>query len=220
MRPAVLYGNGAVAAVLHQYLIRDTDVQVHAFTVDREYIHEQTLSGLPVVPFDEVAERFPPSEHDMMIAVGYVRTNRLRAERFAQAKQMGYHLFSYLSPKASIWAGMSLPDNCRIGDFVSIAPFSQIGEDVYISTGAIIGHHVVIKDHCFISSGTRIGGHVTIESYCFIGLNATIRNRVRIGESSVIGAGALILSDTEAKGVYMAKPAEKLPINSDQINLG
>jgi sugar O-acyltransferase (sialic acid O-acetyltransferase NeuD family) len=220
MKQAVLFGNSAVAAVMHQYLIRDTDVQVRAFTVDREFIQEQTLSGLPVVPFDEVVELFPPAEHAMMIAVGYVRGNHLRAERCAQARQMGYRLFSYVSPKASIWEGMAVPDNCRIGDFASIAPFSHIGEDVYISTGACIGHHVVIKDHCFISSGVRIGGYSTIEPYTFIGLNATVRNRIHIARSCVIGAGAVILSDTQEKGVYIASPAEKLIIQSDEFNLG
>lgn len=61
------------------------------------------------------------------------------------------------------------------------------------------------------------GGSVTVEPYCFIGLNATIRNKIRIASHCYIGAGAVILQDTKEREVYMARPAELLPISSDDL---
>jgi hypothetical protein len=47
-----------------------------------------------------------------------------------------------------------------------------------------------------------------------------VRDRLTIGEASVIGAGSVILEDTVARGVYLAKTADRLPISSDELPLG
>jgi sugar O-acyltransferase (sialic acid O-acetyltransferase NeuD family) len=218
MEKLILFGNGAVAEVLFHQLSRDTGYQIVAFTVDRHLICERTFHGLPLAPWDEISERYPAVDHRMLIAVGYVHVNRLRAERFREAKAMGYRLISYVSPKASLWDGFILGENCRLNDNVLIQPYTRIGDNVFIGSETIIGHHSVIEDHCHLSASVRIAGQVTVEPYCYIGINATIRNKVTIASSCVIGAGAVILSDTVEKGVYMARPADLLPISSDQLS--
>jgi sugar O-acyltransferase (sialic acid O-acetyltransferase NeuD family) len=220
MEKLILYGNGSVAEVLHYQFSRETDYRIVAFTVDRHLIREETFRGLPLIPWDEIAERHPPADHRMMIAVGYVQVNRLRAERFREAKAMGYRLVSYVSPKASIWDGFVLGENCRINESAKIQPYARIGDNVFIGSDTLVGHHSVIKDHCHLSASVKIAGHVTVEPYCYIGINATIRNKVVIAPGCVIGAGAVILSDTVEKGVYMSHPADRLPISSDQLSPG
>ncbi len=220
MEKLILYGNGSVAEVLHYQFSRDTDYRIVAFTVDRDLIREESFHGLPLVPWDEIAARYPPADHRMMIAVGYVQVNRLRAERYREAKEMGYRLVSYVSPKASIWDGFILGENCRINENARIQPFARIGDDVFIGGDSLIGHHSVIKDHCYLSASVKIAGHVTVEPYSYIGINATIRNKVVIARACVIGAGAVILGDTVEKGVYMSQPADLLPIGSNQLSPG
>lgn len=56
-----------------------------------------------------------------------------------------------------------------------------------------------------------------LEPYCYVGINATVRDKVRIAPSCIIGAGAVILNDTVEKGVYIARPADLLPITSDKL---
>lgn len=218
METLILYGNGSVAEVLHYQFSRGADYQIVAFTVDRHLIREESFHDLPLVPWDEITSRYPPADHRMMIAVGYVRVNRLRAERFLEAKEMGYRMVSYVSPNASVWDGFLLGENCRIGDNAKIQPYVCIGDNVSIGSDALIGHHSVIKGHCHLSASVRIAGYVTVEPYCYIGINATIRNKVTIAPACVIGAGAIILGDTVEKGVYISRPADLLPISSDRLS--
>lgn len=217
MEKLILYGTGSVAEVLHYQFDRDADYQVVAFTVDRHLVQGSSFHDLPLIPWDEIAARYPPADHRMMIAVGFLRVNRLRAERFREAKEMGYRMVSYISPKASIWEGFLVGENCRIGEYAKIEPYTRIGDNVFIGSDTLIGHHSVIKDHCHLSASVRIAGHVTVEPYCYIGINATIRDKVTIAPSCVIGAGAVILGNTVEKGVYMSHPADLLPINSDRL---
>jgi sugar O-acyltransferase (sialic acid O-acetyltransferase NeuD family) len=199
--------------------VRYSQYEVGGFCVDREFLHEETLLGLPVAPFDEVESIFPPSQFDMLIAIGYVAMNRLRAQRYAQAKEKRYRLVNFVSPNTIIYPGMTMGDNCQISHNCTIFQDVTLGNDVTIGANSVIGHDVVIGDHCFISSAVAIAGGVTIEPYCFVGTNATVRNRITIATESVIGAGAVLLEDTEPCSVHVGQAAEVLPITSRELSV-
>lgn len=220
MEKVVLFGTGAQARDLYLMLTHDSPFDVVAFAVDREYRKEEALLGLPVIAFDEVETFFPPSEVVMHIAVGYLRLNRLRAERCADAKAKGYRLISYVSPRATTWPGLAIGENCVIAPNCTVYGSCTIGDDVVIGTGCIVPHNTSIEDHCFIAAGVVFSGWVTVQPFCYIGSGAIIRNNVTIARESVIGAGAVILENTTERGVYMGKAADLLPLTSDQLPLG
>ncbi|OGW69519.1 MAG: hypothetical protein A3A88_11315 [Nitrospirae bacterium RIFCSPLOWO2_01_FULL_62_17] len=62
-----------------------------------------------------------------------------------------------------------------------------------------------------------ISGRVGVGSHCFIGVNATIRDGVTIAPECVIGAGALILKDTVAQGVYGVHGTEAAAFKSSKL---
>ena len=220
MKKVVLFGNGSVAQATYYFFLYDSQYEVSGFTVDREFIKEETLFGLPMIPFDQVESHFPPDKFDMHIAIGHVRVNQIRAQKYLKAKEIGYQLINYISSKAITWPGLVLGDNCKIGANSTINPFAALGNNVRIGTGCNVGHHTIIGDHVSLASHVAIAGNVTIEPYCLIGINATIRDRVKIARECVIGAGAVILQDTKPGEVYLGKPAELLPILSGQLPLG
>ena len=217
MKQVVLFGHGPVAEMAHYYLTHDSLYKVAAITVDRAHITGDEALGLPVVPFEDVQRLYPPAEFDMYIAIGYRRMNKLREEKYRQAKELGYELITYVSSKATTWPSSNIGDNCFIMEDVTIHPFVEIGNDITIWSGTLIGHGSVVGDHCFISGRTAIAGNVTIEPNCFFGMNSTIRDEVTIARESVIGAGAVILKDTQERGVYVAAGARLLPMPSDRI---
>lgn len=218
MTRLVLFGNGAVArTAYHDFTLYSSEYDVAGFSVNPDYLHEKTLLGLPVVPFDRVESVFPPDQFDMLIAVGYVATNRLRAERYSQAKEKGYRLVNFISPNAVTYPGLEIGDNCQISHNCTIFQGVRIGNDVMIGANSVIGHDVVIEDHCYLSSSVAISGSVTVGSYCFFGTNSTIRNRVHVAPETVVGAGAVVLEDTEECSVCMGRCAEILPITSREL---
>lgn len=217
MSKIVVFGIGQVAEVAHFYLTHDSPHEVVAFTVDRQFITDSRFHELPVVPFEEVEQHFPPQEYQMIVPVSYRKVNQLRAEKYRAAKAKGYHLISYVSSKATTWPGLSIGENCFIFENNVIQPFVKIGNNVILWSGNHIGHHSVIGDHCFLASHIVISGSVVVEPYTFIGVNATLRDGITIAPHCVIGAGALVLGDTEKAGVYVGKPAELIPRKSNEL---
>jgi sugar O-acyltransferase (sialic acid O-acetyltransferase NeuD family) len=217
--PLVLFGAGSAATTLCSQLRHGSDHEVVAFTVDRENCEEDELLGLPVAAFDEIADRYPPDEFCMMVAISFREVNRVRADCFQRAKGKGYRLLNYVSSDAVTGPDVVIGENCRIGSNCVIQPFTTLGDNVSVGDGSIIGHHSVVGDHCFIASGSTLGGEVEIGPYAFLGTGSIVRSSIRIARETVVGAGALILENTAERSVYMASPAEPLPVSSRDLPL-
>lgn len=217
MKKLVIFGTGQIAELAHYYFSTDSDYEVVAFTVDAAYLVEPEFFGLPVVSFESVSEHYPPGEFSMFIALSYSGLNSIRANKFLASRQLGYRLASYISSRATYLSSFSAGENCFILEDNTVQPFVKIGENVTLWSGNHIGHHSELADHCFIASHVVISGGVKIGAYTFIGVNATLRDHINIGEKCVLGAGALILTDAEAGGVYMGVASTRSRIPSSRL---
>jgi sugar O-acyltransferase (sialic acid O-acetyltransferase NeuD family) len=215
----IVFGASDIARLAHHYFSTDSDHQVVAFTVDREYCQTESFLDLPLVPADQVAARYSPSSYKMFVAISYVKMNRVRAAKYAEMKALGYELVSYISSRCSFLSQYAPGDNCFILEDNTVQPFVRIGSNVTLWSGNHIGHDSIIGDHCFISSHVVVSGHVRIEPGCFIGVNATLRNSITIADHTLVGAGAIIMKDTTPRSVYLGARAERFVKTSDDVDL-
>jgi sugar O-acyltransferase (sialic acid O-acetyltransferase NeuD family) len=207
-RRLVIGGASAIAEVAYELFTHDSDYDVVAFTVDRDYIDDHELFGLPVVPTEDVAALYPPTEHDAFVALGYGELNRRRAAFVASMKAKGYSLATYVSSHAFRWHNVAIGENCLIFENNVLQPFVTIGDNVTLWSGNHIGHHSTIRDNVFIASHVVVSGLVDIGESCFIGVNATIANDVSIGADCLIGAAAIVLRDLEPGRLVGARATE------------
>jgi sugar O-acyltransferase (sialic acid O-acetyltransferase NeuD family) len=217
MDSVIIFGTGQIAEIAHFYFTHDSRYSVTAFTVDGAYMKEGTFCGLTVVPFEEVEQAYTPATSRMFVAVSYTKINKVRTEKYLQAKSKGYTCVTYVSSKATTWPGSRVGENCFILEDNTIQPFVRIGDNVTLWSGNHIGHHSVIGDNCFIASHVVVSGGVQIGDNSFVGVNATIRDHIKIGKECVIGAGALVLSDTKEREVYFARGSELSKVPSNRL---
>tara|TARA_Y100000022_G_C13246841_1_gene375215 strand:+ start:1096 stop:1860 length:765 start_codon:yes stop_codon:yes gene_type:complete len=213
----IIFGNAEQAELAYFYFSKFSDHDISAFTIDSDFISEDSFCGLSVVPFDKVEQIYPPSEYSLFIALGYSKINALRKEKFLAAKSRGYQLSTYISKNATILNEGAIGENCFILEDNTIQPFVKIGNNVTLWSGNHIGHHSVIQDHTFIASHVVVSGGVEIGEQCFIGVNATLRDHIKIGSRCVLGAGSLILNDVEDEGVYIGKSTERSRVPSSRL---
>ncbi len=207
-RKLVIVGDSAFAEVAYEYFTHDSPYEVVAFTVEEVYLKRATLFGLPVVPFEELRQRFDPADTDFYAAVVYTQLNRLRARLVAAAKALGFQPASYVSSRAFVWPNVRFGEHCFVFEDNTVQPFVTLGDDVVLWSGNHIGHHSRIGDHCFISSHVVISGFCTVGNHTFIGVNGTVGNNVNIGADGWIGPGCTIGRDTEPNTIYKAAEAE------------
>ena len=219
MAKLVIFGAGDIARLAHFYFTRDSEHSVAAFAVDKAFRKDDGFEGLPLVDFEDVTGQYPPAEYSMFVAVSYANMNRVRAEKYAQAKEKGYTLASYVSSRCTWLTEHPHGDNCFVLEDNTVQPFVKIGSDVTLWSGNHIGHDAVIDDHTFVSSHVVISGRVHVGSYCFLGVNSTIRNAITIADETLVGAGAIIMADTKPKSVFVPERTAVFPRTSDKVKI-
>lgn len=219
MADVVIFGVKDFASLAHFYLRHDSPHRVVGFTVHREFLPpEGELEGLPVVPFEQLEERFPPEQVSAFAPMSHRKMNRLRESVFNELKARRYSLISYLSSHATRFPEGQIGDNCFILEDNTIQPFTSIGDNVVIWSGNHIGHHTVVESHTFITSHVVISGHCRIGAYSFLGVNATLKDQITLGKGTLIGMGANITKDTEPWSLYKADATRASKISSADID--
>ena len=198
----LIIGDSAFAEVAYECFTHDSEYEVVGFTVESGYLKQDTLFGLPVVPFEQVEERFSPTKVAFYAALVYSQLNRLRTRLYRAAKTKGYRPASYVSSRAFVWRNVQLGEHCFIFEDNTIQPFVRIGDNVVLWSGNHIGHHSVVQDNCFVSSHVVISGFCDIGRNTFMGVNATLANNVAIGEDNWIGLGVTIVRNTEPNQLF------------------
>lgn len=214
MSKVVIFGAGKIADEAYYYLMNDSPHEIVAFCVDSAYLEQPKKLGLPVIPFEVVQEKYPPEDYKMFVAVGYQDLNKLRAQKYNEAKAKGYELISYVCSQAANFGKVEIGDNCFILENAVIQPCSKVGSNVFLWSGNHVGHHASVGDHCYIAGHVVISGAVRIEPYCFIGVNATIGHEITVGTESFIGAGTLVTKDVEPRSVYITSDTPKFRLDS------
>jgi sugar O-acyltransferase (sialic acid O-acetyltransferase NeuD family) len=210
MAKVIIFGVQDFAQLAKFYLQHDSEHEVVAFSVHEPYLPEgRTFEGLPVVAFETVEQRYPPSDFMFFAPMSPSRMNKLRETVYHQIRQKGYEMISYVSSKATVFPEANIGDNCFILEDNTIQPFTSIGNNVVLWSGNHIGHHGIIKDHVSFTSHVVLSGHCVVESFSFFGVNATIRDGIHIAEGSFIAMSAAVTKDTEPWGVYKGNPAKK-----------
>lgn len=113
----VIVGAGELAMIAYEYFTYDSNYEVVGFAVEREYLQEQSLYELPIVPFEELEQHFPSAGHEAFVAIPASGLNRLRTRLYLAVKELGYTCATYISSRAFVW---------RNAKIVITASFSSI----------------------------------------------------------------------------------------------
>src|SRR4029434_4787478 len=103
--------------------------------------------------------------------------------------------------------GATIGKRCRIQSHSFICDLVTIGDDCFISHGAMFINDLFLTCGAAVKPelwrSTKIGNHVSV------GTNATILP-VTICDQVVIGAGAVVTKDITESGIYVGNPARLL----------
>jgi sugar O-acyltransferase (sialic acid O-acetyltransferase NeuD family) len=214
----VIIGTGPFPEVAKAYFEEFTNYRVVAFACHARFKKSESIYGSPLYTLETLKDICDVSSHDVFVAIGYGKMNKMRQAAYEEVKALGYACCSFVHPNVKIWSSTKLGDNVFIFEDNTIQPFTSIGNNTILWSGNHIGHHSRIGDHCFISSHVVISGLCEVGNNVFIGVNATLRDGVKIANETLIGAGAIIMKDTVSKDVYISEKTKRFSENSENID--
>ena len=136
-KKVIIYGAGAQTRQFLSEVDRWGGPEFAALTVDREYLLDDRLFGLPVVAYDELGLLYPPEQFDMLV-IGTPGRPKLREKMYLKAKEDGYSLINYISP--DVYIG----EKTVMGDNNIICSGTEIGYGGQLGSGNLIRQHVYI----------------------------------------------------------------------------
>ena len=215
MKKIIIYGNGKhaeqIAFLISYYRLG----KVVSFTVEHKFITNKNLMNIPVIPFENLEDSFPPQGYDMFVAIGAQKMNQLREEIYYKCKAKGYSMTNLLCPgNNDLVASTPMGDNVFI-DGSSFSSFIKLGNNVSFQ-GVNLGHHTEIHNHV-LGAACIIGASCIIENNVLIGVGAIIAPGVKVGAYSFVSPGCIITKDVEPYSVYTNKSTQKRTIHSLRI---
>ena len=213
----VIFGVGQIAEEVFNYFEKDSDYEVKAFTVDDKYFKKKRFMDRPIIPFSKIKSNFSPKYHKMFVAIGYTDLNQLRYKKYLECKKKGYKFASYVSSKASIIGKQKIKDNCMILENTTIQTTAKIGNNVFIWSNNLVGHHTEIKDNTYIAGNCVIAGSSILGKFSFMGINSTIAHNVKINQNCFIGANSYINKNLQSNTVSVCENTKTFKVKNINV---
>lgn len=196
-----IFGCTDLAQLLYANLLDLSEREVEAFVAHRKYCYAYELMGLPVVPFEDANELFPPAESACYVCLGYAEMNRPREVIGRLLESRGYEILDFRHPNAFIKADSLGKGNIFFAD-VFIDFFTALGSFNIFYPKSVLSHHTKIGNYNFFAVSSCVAGHCRIGDGNFIGANATVANNIKIADHSLLGAGAYLYHNLETSQVF------------------
>jgi len=210
----IIYGDSRYAEMIAHYFQTDSEYQVVAFCVDKDYKTREEINGLPVIALEDIKDHFSTEDHHIFAAIGYksVRTHKLLFEKIAN---LSFPVASYISSKAIVDISCKIGINCLILPGVILEPDTIIEENCFINSGATVCHHAIIKAHSILAAKSLVGGYSIIGESSLIGFHATVTELLEVATETLLGAGSTLLQNTHKHTLYLGSPAKPIREHSD-----
>ncbi len=144
------------------------------------------------------------------IGIGQLQNVHSRRIIVNRLIKIGFEIPPIISPKAIINKNVTIGDGTVIMDGVVINTGTEIQKYCIINTNSSVDHDCKIGDFVHIAPGVTICGGVQIGMNTIVGAGTSIiQNRI-ICENSIIGAGAVVINNCLKPGTYMGIPANIL----------
>ena len=215
----ILFGTGSFADVAKCYFNEDSEYEVVAFCADKEYCDSKHYNGLPLIPFENIENIYPPTSCEMHITIGYSKLNFNRFEAYKKAKSKGYKLASYIHSNIKIWDNNIFGDNIFIFENNTIQPFVKFQSNIVLWSGNHIGHNTKIAKHVYLSSHVVISGNCNLGERSFFGVNSTIKDFTNIANDCFIGMGSIVTKDLKAFSVVLPNKSNIYEKDSREANI-
>lgn len=202
----LIFGIKDFAELAWYYFTNDSEYEVAAFVLSKEYMPEcREFHALPIVAFEDIENKYSIDKYEFFVPMAPLKMNLIRENIYKKVKEKGYRLPSYISSQANIWNEFNIGENCFILEGSVIQPFVKIGDNTVI-WNAHIGHHSVIENNVFIAKSI-LCGHVTVEDNSFVGAGATIAENRIIKKGTFIAMNSGVIMDTVEWRSYAGNPA-------------
>ena len=142
-------------------------------------------------------------------AVGYRHFDARRKIIRLIERTRSLRWISAVHPSAAVARDAKLGEGVFLSLGCVVNAGTVIGDHAVLWSGVIIEHDNEIGENVYLCTGAKTSGYVRMGRDTFVGMGAVI-TQSNIGRSATIGAGSLVLGDVKDRTVVWGQPARTI----------
>jgi sugar O-acyltransferase (sialic acid O-acetyltransferase NeuD family) len=167
-----------------------------------------TIDGVPVLGAIDTVGRYGAK---VIVGIARAGTNRRRQEIAARTGLARDRFATIVHPAAVVSVHAKLGVGTAILANTTVTTGAIIGDHVIVHYNAVIAHDNVVGDFVTLAPGAICAGSVRLGKGAYLGAGCRIINDVSVGEGALVGMGAVVIRDVRAGATVVGNPAHELP---------
>jgi acetyltransferase EpsM len=157
------------------------------------------IHGFPIVTLEP-----PPDPEHPRAVLGVGGDRKAMSDLLAGA---GWSAAGIVHPSAQVAPSARVAATATVGPLAVVGAETAIGDQVILSRGVLVGHHVRIGDFATLNPGVNVGGSSAIGEGAFLGMGCVIANGIEVGDAATVAAGAVTLRPVPPRTRVQGVPA-------------
>lgn len=210
IKVAVIGAGGHAKVVID--LLRRGDFDVVA-SVDPTSDKRQ-VNGVPVFGGEESSvldDLLRSGVHHAFVALG---DNGLRERVARRLEGLGFRFVNAIGRSAVISPSAVVGTGCAIMEGSIVNADATIGDFAIMNTNSSLDHDCIVERCVHLAPGVAVAGTVRLGERVFLGAGARVIPGVTICKDTVVGAGAVVISNIAAPGVWAGVPARQIRVRT------
>ncbi len=155
-------------------------------------------------------EHYTPQENDrLLLAIGDIEARRRITDRL---QGLGARFLSLIHRTAYIDNRAEVGNGCIIYPFVTIMNDAKVGDFVSMNIYSSAGHDVQIGRFCNLSPYATMNGFSVLEDEVLLGTHASVLASRRVGRGSKVSANSVVTHDVRPYTVVFGVPGKHVPL--------
>ncbi|MDO4866007.1 MAG: acetyltransferase [Clostridia bacterium] len=154
----------------------------------------------------DVPRLFREGWRKAFVTLGSIGHPETRIRLASMLKVIGFELPGIIDPTASVSRSAQVGEGVFIGPQAAVNAQAVIGANAIINTGAIVEHQCRVEDFVHVAPAAVLCGGVRVGYGAHIGARAVVKQGLSIGEKTIIGLGSVVTRDIPAGVVAYGCP--------------
>ncbi len=181
-------------------------IEIFGFLDDVKYGKDQLFLNFPILGDRDSINKYAANYFFVNNVFGTVENRKKVTDLL---KRQSVKFLSIVHPSVDITFS-DIGQNVFIHDGVLIGAKSVLKDGAVVRFGSIINHDNEIEENVFIGPGVVLCGRVKIREGAYIGAGATITEDIVIGRYAKVGAGSVVIEDVKDYTTVIGVPAKQL----------
>jgi sugar O-acyltransferase (sialic acid O-acetyltransferase NeuD family) len=162
---------------------------------------------------DDLNDLYNAGYEYAFVTLGSIGNPKNRINLLNKIMNIGFKIPNIIDPSAIVSNNIVMGYGNFIGKRAVINTGTIIGNGVIVNTGSIVEHDCKLENFVHLAPGSILCGNVTISENSHIGAGTVVKQNIMVGSNTIIGVGSVIINNISSNVIAYGNPCKEVKKN-------